>query len=124
MSLFRKQPCKHCPWKKSSVKGGFNIPNFNMSLMYSLENTAPKKDCSPEELDDFRKIFACHDSKEGNESACAGYVARDGQHNLNVRFLAATQKVNLQDIIDASEQHELYDNFHDMLADYESARTV
>ncbi len=118
---FAPKPCKHCPWKKTSRAGGGDIPNFDLSLMRGLASTAPKKDCTIHERDEFRKIFACHDSKEGNECACAGYVARDGQFNLNVRLIAIENKINLNQIIDAAEEHELYDNFHEMLADYEQA---
>lgn len=113
-----KTPCKHCPWKKSSKAGGKNIPNFNVDMMRDLANTAPPKGSHDT---DFRPIFACHDSKEGEEYGCAGYAARDGLDNLSLRFLVSAKDINLSEIITNAEKHELYDNFHDMLDEYEKA---
>ncbi|MYM61609.1 hypothetical protein GTG28_20625 [Vibrio sp. OCN044] len=116
---FAPKPCKHCPWKRSSKVGGGDIPNFSLSLMRNLASTA--KGGAVHDRDQFRKIFACHDSKEGSECACAGYVARDGLHNLNVRLLAIQNDVDLTSIIREAEKHELYDSFEEMLSDYEAA---
>jgi hypothetical protein len=119
--LFATKPCKHCPWKRSSKAGGEDIPNFDIELMRGLAITAPPERREHGDKDDFRKIFACHDSREGKECACAGYVARDGRFNLSLRLLAIQSSTNLRPIIEESEKYELYDNFHEMLFDYEQA---
>nr|CAH7226211.1 hypothetical protein VCHA53O474_240088 [Vibrio chagasii] len=115
---FAPKPCKACPWKRSSKVGGADIPNFDMDMMRNLAGTAPERGKSD---DDFRKIFACHDSKEGGECACAGYVARDGQHNISLRLLASKTNTPIQPIIERAEQEDLYNNFHEMFDDYEAA---
>ncbi|WP_318515693.1 DUF6283 family protein [Photobacterium leiognathi] len=121
---FCKTPCKQCPWKKSSKVGGSDIPNFDIELMRNLVNTCPPANVDISQRDDFRKLFACHESPEGKEKVCAGYVARDGQFNLNLRLLAAMSKTNVLAIVENAEKHELYDNFHDMLTDYENHLTT
>lgn len=117
---FAHKPCKACPWKRSSKVGGGDIPNFDMEMMRNLAGTAPERGKSD---DAFRKVFACHDSKEGGEYACAGYVARDGQHNISLRLLAAQTNTPIQPIIERAEQEDLYDDFWEMLDDYEAANS-
>ncbi len=118
---FVKKPCKNCPWKRSSKAGGEDIPNFSIEMMRDLKKTTFEADCHPNERDALRPVFACHDTKEGKEATCAGYVARDGKHNITVRFLAASDNVDLRPIIEAAEENELYNDFHEMLEDYEKA---
>ena len=65
-----------------------------------------------------RKVFACHNSKEHKEYACAGYVARHGEANPLLRIQLG---VDVERIKANCEDLDLYDNFHEMLADYEIA---
>lgn len=118
-SKIAKTPCKHCPWKKSSAAGGKNIPNFSMDMMRNLANTAPPRGSHEA---DFRPIFACHDSKKDKEYGCAGYAARDGLDNLSLRFMVSLRNINLREIIANAEQHDLYDNFYEMLDAFEKAQ--
>lgn len=122
MKEFAPKPCKNCPWKRSSRAGGFDIPNFSLELMKGLAKTTYPRDAHEYDRDGFRSIFACHDSKPGKECACAGYVARDGIHNINVRLLAVKSNANLMEITERANEDDLYDNFYEMLDDYVRAR--
>lgn len=108
------KPCPTCPWRKSSAKGGGEIPNFSIELMRQLANTV-----APQGSDVTwpRKVFACHSSKEGREYACAGYVAQEGATNVNLMMLG----IDVDQIKSNCSGIDLYENFHEMLADYESA---
>lgn len=119
MKLCAEKPCKTCHWRKSSTVGGADIPGFNMDKMRGLSNTAPP---AGSEQDGFYKVMACHHSKEGQEFACAGYIARHGWQNINVRLMAATHNIPIQAVIEQCQDIELYDNFHSMLASYEAAQ--
>ncbi|WP_390241083.1 DUF6283 family protein [Vibrio sp. R78045] len=110
------KPCKNCPWKRKSKAGGENIPHFDIEMMRNLANTAPERGSQDGGL---RQLFACHESEEDNPYVCAGYVARDGTHNVNLRLMAMRHEIPLQPIIDNAEKHDLYSNFHEMLDDYE-----
>jgi len=114
-----EKPCKNCPWKKSSLVGGANIPRFDIDLMRGLSSTVPPRDSNQ---DGMYKIFACHDSKVGNEFACAGYVAVQGYQNINVRLMAMMGHVDIIAVEDACSDYEMYSNFHEMLDDYEAAQ--
>jgi hypothetical protein len=69
-------PCKTCPWRVGSR--GDEIPNFSMELAEGLSNTITGELGAP--------IFACHQSKEGGEIPCAGWLARYGWDSLVVRI--------------------------------------
>lgn len=112
-----KKPCKNCPWKRSSKAGGGNIPHFDIEMMRNLANTAPERGSQDGGL---RQLFACHESEEGKPYVCAGYVARDGIHNVNLKLMAMRHEIPLQPIIDNAEKHELFDNFYEMLDEYEA----
>ncbi|MCG7550889.1 DUF6283 family protein [Pseudoalteromonas sp. Of7M-16] len=112
------KPCKNCPWKKASKAGGADIPNFDMDLMRNLKNTVPARGS---EQDGFFNIFACHDSPVGGEYACAGYIARHGLQNINVRLMATVGGVNISKALDCADTHDLYPDFWTMLDEYEAA---
>lgn len=108
------KPCPTCPWRKSSATGGGEIPNFSIELMRKLANTVPPQGS---DISWPRRIFACHSSKEGREYACAGYVAQEGATNVNLMMLG----IDVDKIKENCAGIDLYENFHQMLADYELA---
>lgn len=105
-------PCPSCPWRRSNPPGGSNIPGFSLDLMRGLS-------CTVGPGDDFRQVMACHGSPEHRMVPCAGYVARHGYANLNVRMMAAVGQVDLVAIVDACEGLDLWPSFDVMLAAYE-----
>lgn len=107
-------PCPTCPWRKSSTIGGFDIPGFDIDKMRGLR-------CSVGQGDAFRPIMACHYSADGEEHACAGYVARIGWSNLAMRVMAAEGRLDIRGIIEASKDLDLWRSFEEMLAAYEEA---
>jgi hypothetical protein len=108
-------PCQTCPWRKSSVVGGFDIPNFNIDLMRALSNTVGPDDT-------FRPVMACHYSDCDDETTCVGYVAVEGWRNLVVRIMAAEGRLNIAAIMEACAELDLWPSFAEMLAAYEEAR--
>jgi Family of unknown function (DUF6283) len=79
-------PCKTCPWRVDADISA--IPGFNSQKAVGSLRTA-----SLGQGDAFRSIMACHHSKENNDYACKGYLAREGWSNLNVRILLANGKM-------------------------------
>lgn len=106
------EPCQSCPWRKSSTVGGADIPGFSIQMMRNLSNTVGNGDA-------FRPIMACHYSPVGKESACKGYIAREGYSNINVRMLASKGKIPIREITTACERLDLWPSFGPMLKAYE-----
>lgn len=94
--LYRKKPCKNCPWKKSSV-GEFPAEAFEHSARTAYDMS--------------RHTFACHDSGSKKPAACAGFLLRGAEHNLSVRlgYMNGTYKADVSD-----DGHELFDSYRDM----------
>lgn len=114
------KPCPSCPWRRSSTVGGADIPGFSIVDMRKLANTAPPRGTTH---DGFRTIMACHHSRPGREYACAGYIARHGESNINVRLMAFAG-ADLNKVIANCAGIDLFDNFHEMLDAYEAALAV
>jgi hypothetical protein len=110
-----------CPWLKTSTGGGGDIRNFSLEQMRNLSCTVPPRGTDD---DAFRSIMACHHSKEGEEYACAGYIAVHGISNISVRLMAAKGSVDLQKVFDNCKGLDLYDNFYTMLDAYESEHKI
>lgn len=120
MNLCGDKPCPTCPWRKSSTVGGADISGFDLQKMRNLKSTVPPEGA---DQDGFYSVMACHHSKEGKDYACAGYIAQHGLQNINVRLLAANNSIDLIKVTENCKDMDLYNNFYEMLADYESANT-
>lgn len=75
--------------------------------------------------DKFRPIMACHGSTEDNNRACNGYLAREGDRNINVRMLVATSRMAApRDVIAACELSGiiLHANYPEVLAKLEGRK--
>ncbi len=72
------KPCPSCPWRVN--RDATDIPDFDLSLAEGLVNCCPgTRNMGP----DFgASMFACHQSKDGAEVACAGWMATVGHRLL------------------------------------------
>lgn len=113
-----KKPCPNCPWRKSTLAGGAEIPGFEIERMRNLQNTVPPRGS---DKDGFRKIMACHKSTDDRTFACAGYAIQAGDSNLNFRLLAMENNIDMGKLRGSVKPDELYDNFYEMLDVYEDA---
>jgi hypothetical protein len=94
--LYRRKPCKDCPWRKDAV-GEFTAEAFRHSA-----NTA---------YDMSQHTFACHQSGNKKPAICAGFLLRGADHNLTVRLKRMEGKI----VDDVHEDgHELFENYRAM----------
>lgn len=99
MKFCGTKTCDQCPWRKDVEPGRFPPERFE-----ALRNTVG-------DGDDFRPLFACHKTADGQETACVGYLIVEGWTNIVVRLAAARGRVNL-DALEASGP--LYENYEAM----------
>lgn len=91
-------------------------------MMRNLANTVPPKGS---EEGGFFNLMACHKSKEGEEFACAGYMATVGlRFNNMARYFALRENVDVQALFDNADKLDLYQDFYQMLEDYECAHDM
>lgn len=94
--LYRKKPCKNCPWRVDAV-GVFPAEAFRHSA-----NTAH---------DMSQHTFGCHQSGTSKPATCAGFLLRGADHNLSVRMGRMTGRYK-DDITDGG--HALHNNYRAM----------
>lgn len=113
-----EKPCPTCPWRKDADPTGANIPGFSLAMMQGLASTVPPRGSDEDGL---YGVMACHHSPNDNRYACAGYIARHGWQNINVRLMVAHKQIDLRKVIARSEGIELYETFWEMLDATEAA---
>jgi hypothetical protein len=80
-------PCPTCPWRVD--QDATAIPNFRLELAEELDKTCPDENgmgpgFSPE--GEPPTMFACHQSRDGAEIVCAGWLAAVGSAHPVVRL--------------------------------------
>lgn len=105
------KPCPSCPWRCAA--SAEDIPNFDLSLAERLANTCPDhKGMGP----DFgASMFACHQSKEGDEFPCAGWLAKVGNRHPSVRIAVFEGRLDPAALKPGVDWPELHDTYQDVL---------
>jgi len=106
------KPCASCPWRVDATAR--DIPNFDLALAESLVHTCPdEKGMGP---DFFAKVFACHQSKPGDEFACAGWLATVGHAHPRVRLTVSMGDVDAAALKPGKDWPKLHKNYQQVLA--------
>lgn len=105
-------PCASCPWRVDATAA--DIPNFSIRLAEKLAATCPdRRGMGP----DFgAPIFACHQSKVGDEFACAGWLATVGHCHPNVRYAVSLGRLDASALAPGEDWPALHKTYHQMLA--------
>lgn len=106
------QPCPSCPWRVD--KDARDIPNFSLPMAESLAGTSPDENDMGPEFD--AAFFACHQSKEGSEIPCAGWLAAVGHRHPGVRLAVSMRRVSPAALSPGEDWPQLHDNYPDVLA--------
>ncbi|WP_198386597.1 DUF6283 family protein [Burkholderia ubonensis] len=105
------KPCASCPWRKDSTAA--DIPNFSMELAEGLA------ECSPDERNMGpnlgAKMFACHQSKHGEEFACAGWLAVAGNAHPEVRLAVFRKELDPAALRPGPDWPELHETYPEVL---------
>ncbi|MEX3952717.1 DUF6283 family protein [Paraburkholderia sp. EG287B] len=105
------KPCASCPWRHTA--GAEDIPNFDLALAEKLADTCPDdRGMGP----DFgASMFACHQSREGEEFACAGWLAKVGHHHPAVRLAVVSGRLDSAALEPGVDWPELHDSYREVL---------
>ena len=105
------KPCASCPWKCESVVD--DIPRFSMELAEDLASTCPdRRNMGP---DGGASIFACHQSKDEAEFACAGWLAQVGHRHPGVRSAVASGRLDPRVLSPGLDWPMLHDDYEQVL---------
>lgn len=100
-----KRPCSECPWKVDTKPGQFPACNYQR-----LENTSDVNR-QPGLTD---PMFACHKTPEGEERACAGWLAVEGHAHIGVRLAVAQRRIPVEALTPGDDWPELFKSFREM----------
>lgn len=95
--LYRRKPCEECPWRKDRPTGVFPAEAFRISA-----NTA---------YDASMSTFACHMSGSELPATCAGFLLRNADNNIGVRFKLAHGDYDPDEV---SSDVSLYRSYREM----------
>jgi hypothetical protein len=100
-----RRPCPSCPWRVD--QDASDIPNFSLDLAERLERTTHGEIGAP--------MFACHQSREGEEIVCAGWLARYGYNSIAVRMMVLAGRVSPEALEPGVDWPELHETFEDVI---------
>lgn len=101
-----RTPCKTCPWRVG--QDASEIPNFSLELAERLEATTETALGAP--------MFACHQSRDGEEVVCAGWLAVYGWDSIGVRFMLLRGDVSAEQLEPGDDWPELEPDFDAVIA--------
>lgn len=105
------KPCPSCPWRVD--QDATDIPKFDPELAEGLARCCPdKRGMGP----DFgASLFACHQSKDGAEMACAGWMATVGHRHPGVRLAIAMGRLDASALRPGKGWPELHSNYQSVI---------
>lgn len=103
---YRRQPCPECPFRCDTEPGQFPRERYE-----ALQSTVGRPGA---EAGIDAPIFACHMSKEGRESACAGWLAVVGLDHLGIRIAVAQERLPPTVLRPAPDWPELFSSYDEM----------
>lgn len=101
-----RQPCSSCPWRVD--RHADQIPNFRLELAERLHATTSDQFGAP--------VFACHQSREGQEVVCAGWLARYGWNSIAVRLQLLSGDYRPEMLEPGDGWPELHETFEQVIA--------
>lgn len=105
------RPCASCPWRLDQDAG--DIPNFDMDKAEGLSRCCPNERGFGPEFG--APMFSCHQSKDGAEFPCAGWLATVGARHPGVRFAAMAGRIPVAALEPGADWPELHDNYPEVL---------
>jgi hypothetical protein len=101
-----RRPCDECPWRVDSEPGKFPACRYE-----ALQDTAgePGQEAG---LD--APMFACHKTPDGQERACASWLAVVGQDHLAVRLAVLMDRLDPAALVPGEGWPELFTSYAEM----------
>lgn len=100
-----RKPCPTCPWRVDQHAD--EIPNFSLELAERLDRTVGDQFGDP--------IFACHQSREGGEVVCVGWLARYGWNSIAVRLMLLRGALKPEQLAVGKDWPELHETFEEVI---------
>ena len=111
MKLAAGRPCPSCPWRRD--QDGSAIPFYDHAKAEGLAATSPdERGYGP---DYGAPMFACHQSTNEREFACAGWLAAVGAAHPNVRLNVSLGHLEPEALEPGEDWPELHATFQEVI---------
>ncbi|MDR5804917.1 DUF6283 family protein [Caballeronia sp. LZ001] len=111
-------PCPSCPWRLD--QDAHDIPGFSLEKAENLAATCPDENNVGPSYG--APWFACHQSVEGREIPCAGWLASVGHAHPNVRLAIMEGRLDAQSLDAHRNGPELHQTYSEVLAKLRTSR--
>jgi hypothetical protein len=100
------RPCDECPWRRDAPAGRFAACRYD-----ALRETAgaPGREAGLQ-----APIFACHKTADGQDRACASWLAVVGVDHLGVRLAVATGLLSPDALLPKVGWPDLYGSYEEL----------
>lgn len=106
-----RKPCASCPWRVD--QDATVIPGFSMAKAEALVNTCETSERGGVEFG--APQFACHQSNDGEEVVCAGWLATQGAAHPNVRLGVLIGRTPVEALRPGEDWPELHESFEEVI---------
>lgn len=110
------QPCPSCHWRVD--QGARDIPGFSMTKARDLAATCPNEHGHGPTFG--AELFACHQSREGSEIPCAGWLATVGHAHPAVRIAVLGGRLSMDALSPGADWPPLHDSYGQVLQKLEA----
>lgn len=100
-----RMPCRSCPFRLDQTAD--DIPRFRLELAEALVH------CQDGNLDS--PMMACHQSTEGSEVICAGWLATHGWDSLQVRIAMSHDKIHPEALAPGEDWPAMHSSYDEAL---------
>ena len=104
----RSYPCAECPFRRDTEPGQFPACRYD-ALRATVGAPGREQPLGA-------PMFACHKTAEGNEQACAGWLAVSGAEHIGVRLAVATGRLPAEALAPREGWPALFDSYDEMAA--------
>lgn len=98
---YMRRPCTVCPFRRDAPPGGFPACNYER-----LRDTSTGELGAP--------IFGCHTGVDGDEKACAGWLAVAGGESLAIRLALLQGRLSPAALTPGPDWPPLYSSYAEM----------
>jgi hypothetical protein len=105
------KPCASRPSRRAA--SAEDIPHFSLDLAEKLADTCPDHPGMGPDLG--AGMFACHQSREGEEFACAGWLAKVGHRHPAVRLAVISGRLDAAALEPGADWPELRASYQEVL---------
>lgn len=108
-----RRPCPTCPWRVD--RDASTIPGFSLEKAERLDRTCPNDHGRGSGPNFGDPVFACHQSRPGEEVVCAGWLAVFGGLHPNMRLAVCQGRIDPAALSPGEGWPELHQTFEEFI---------